>query len=116
MRDVCVRTELCTRCSCWDRIANVLMLRVQNCGCAAWTGIGAANAYTKRDIENPFSGTQMFVQTSNKNVFNTYFEQSTFLNSSEFIVFFKEKKSTFHTCTPATTCVVLSFKRVVHPN
>ena len=28
------------------------MLRVQNYYCSAYTGTGAANVYTKRDIEN----------------------------------------------------------------
>ena len=46
----------------------------------ACAGTGSANAYTKRDIENPFPGTQMFVQARNneykynkgtKNVLNT---------------------------------------------
>ena len=40
------------------------MLRIQNYECSA--GTGAANAYTKRDIE--IVGTQMFVQARNKNV------------------------------------------------
>ena len=35
MRDVCVRTELCTCCSCSDQTTNVLMLRVQNYECVA---------------------------------------------------------------------------------
>ena len=30
MRDVCIRIELRTRCLCWDRTANMLMVRVQN--------------------------------------------------------------------------------------
>ena len=33
VRDVCVRTELCTRCPCWGRTANALMARVQNYDC-----------------------------------------------------------------------------------
>ena len=41
------------------------MLRVQNYECVACTGTGPANADTKRDIENPFLGTQMFVQARN---------------------------------------------------
>ena len=65
MRDVCVRTELCTRCPCSNRTANVLMLRVQNYEFAARAATDAANAYTKRDIENPFPGTQMFVRARN---------------------------------------------------
>ena len=62
MRDVCVRTELCTRWSFWDRTGNMLMLRVPNYGCTAY----AANAYTIRDIEYLFPGTQWFVQARNK--------------------------------------------------
>ena len=57
MRDVCVSTEYFTHCPCSDRTANILTLRVQNCECVACTGTGAANAYTKRDIENQFPGT-----------------------------------------------------------
>jgi len=48
-----------------DQTVNVLMVRVQNYKCVACAGTGAAKAYSKRDIENPFSGTQMFVQASN---------------------------------------------------
>ena len=48
------------------RATTVFMLRVQNYKCVSCAGTGAANAYTKRDIENPFSGTQMFVQARNK--------------------------------------------------
>ena len=65
MRDVCVRTELCTCCLCWDRTANVLMVRVQNYERVVCAVTGAANAYTKRGIENQFYGTQMFVQARN---------------------------------------------------
>ena len=39
------------------------MVRVQNYECVARAV--AANAYTKRDIENSFAGTQMFVQARN---------------------------------------------------
>ena len=41
------------------------MVRVQNYECVVCAGTGAANAYTKRDIENPFPGTQMFVEARN---------------------------------------------------
>ena len=66
VRDVCERTELCTCCPCSDRTANVLMVRVQNYECVAYAGTGAANAYSKRNIENPFPGFQMFVKARNK--------------------------------------------------
>ena len=66
MRDVCIRTELCTRCACWGRNENVLMLRVENCECAACAGTDAVDAYTKRNIEIPFPSTQIFVRTWNK--------------------------------------------------
>ena len=67
VRDVCVRTELCTRCPCSNRTAAVLVVRVQNYERASCAGTGTANAYTKRDIENPFPGTQT------KNVLNTMY-------------------------------------------
>ena len=41
------------------------MLRMQNCNCPACAVTGAGNADTKRDTENSFSGTQMFVQARN---------------------------------------------------
>ena len=56
---------LCTRCPCWDQTPKVSMLRVQNCKCPARAVTAAGNAYTKRDIENSFPGTQMFVQAKN---------------------------------------------------
>ena len=40
------------------------MLRVQNYECML-VCVGAANAYIKRDIENPFSDTYMFMQARN---------------------------------------------------
>ena len=57
------------------------MVRVQNYECVTCTRTGLANAYAKRDIENPFAGTQMFVQVRNneckydnetKNVLNAW--------------------------------------------
>ena len=49
-----------------------LMVRVQNCDCVVCAGTGAANAFTKRDIENPFSGTQMYVQARNNECSQRY--------------------------------------------
>ena len=63
--DVCVRTELSRCCLCQNRTANVLMIRVQNYECVTCAGTGVANAYTKCDKENPFPGTQVFVQARN---------------------------------------------------
>ena len=41
MRDVCVCTELCTRCSCSYRTVKVLILRVQNYDCVVCAETGA---------------------------------------------------------------------------
>ena len=41
------------------------MIRVQTFQCVACAGTDAVNAYTRRDIENSFPGTQMFVQGRN---------------------------------------------------
>ena len=43
----------------------MLIVLVQNYECVACAGNDAANAYTKRDIENLFPDTQMFVQPRN---------------------------------------------------
>ena len=74
MRNVCVRDALCgdqnsERVKCFEY---KLLLRTRfRLECKTATGSArertrAANAYTKRGIENSFPGTQMFVQTMNK--------------------------------------------------
>ena len=56
----------CFRFECKIATANVFSNRVQNCNWLCPSRTRAANAYTKRGIENSFPSTQMFVQARNK--------------------------------------------------
>ena len=47
------------------------MLRVQNYDCSRRAEIGTANAFTKRDVENSFPGTQCLCKQGTTNVLNS---------------------------------------------
>ena len=66
-----LRVQTVTACvrnaPCWDQtLRTCFRFECKTATASARVRTRAANAYTKRDIENSFPGTQMFVQAKNK--------------------------------------------------
>ena len=74
------------------------MLRVQNHDCPARAVIRAANVYTKRVIENPFPGTQMFVQSWNNKCLQQGYISSRFVSSFDNLVCLEAYGTTLTKC------------------